>query len=114
VAAPTQRGCVPSRSGQGKDSHSDSSQLEGLLARVLAGFSIAVIISSTSGPTIVPPWMQALARNSALFLDLYDDAVCTTSPGERTHRINDNVVIVGAASGADPTYVRRLCTIAPE
>lgn len=85
-----------------------------LLARVVAGFSIAIIISSTSSPMIVPPWMQALAWNSALFLDLYDDAVCTTRPGERTHRINDNVVIVGAASGADPPYVRRLCAIVPE
>ncbi len=85
-----------------------------LVARVLAGLSIALIISNTSGPAIVPSWMQALARKSALFLDLHDDAACTTKPDERTHRINDNVVIVGATSGTYPTYVRRLCAIAPE
>ncbi|KYK41008.1 hypothetical protein AYX08_05960 [Stenotrophomonas maltophilia] len=85
-----------------------------LVARVLAGLSIALIISNTSGPAIVPSWMQALARKSALFLDLHDDPACTTKPDERTHRINDNVVIVGAASGTYPTYVRRLCAIAPE
>ncbi|QGL96402.1 hypothetical protein FEO90_06250 [Stenotrophomonas maltophilia] len=85
-----------------------------LVARVLAGFSIAIIISSTSSSTIVPPWMQALARKSALFLDLYEDPACTTKPDERTHRINDNVVIVGAASGAVPTYVRRSCPLRAE
>lgn len=85
-----------------------------LLARVLAGFSIAIIISSTSSAAIVPTWMETVARKSAMFLDLYGDPACTTKPGDRARRINDNVVIVGAASGAYPTYVRRLCAIAPE
>ncbi|OWQ74523.1 hypothetical protein CEE63_10240 [Stenotrophomonas maltophilia] len=85
-----------------------------LAARVLAGLSIALIISSTSGPAIVPSWMQALARKSALFLDFHDDPTCTTKADERTHRINDNVVIVGAAAGADPTYVRRSCPLQAE
>ncbi|MBA8680246.1 hypothetical protein [Stenotrophomonas tumulicola] len=85
-----------------------------LSARVLAGFSIAIIISSTSSATIVPTWMETVARKSAVFLDLYNDPACTTGPGNRTRRINDNVVIVSATSGAYPTYVRRLCAIAPE
>lgn len=86
-----------------------------LIARILG--SVALIAGAgqlLSPSTRVDDGLKWIAAYSAYMLDMHTDQNCSTVPGDRITRLNDNLVILGRITDEGPRFARVSCALAPE
>lgn len=86
-----------------------------VISRVLGLLALIVGAGQLLNPsTRLDAGLKQIAAYSAYMLDMYPNASCAATPGDRVVRVNDNLVIVGRITEAGPRFRRELCALTAE